>query len=387
MPRAIYLDDHATTRCDPAVVDAMVPYFLEHFGNAGSRTHSHGHTARAAVELARARVAATIGGDPREVVFTSGATESDNLAVLGVMRAAGRGHLVVSAIEHKAVLDPARVWEREGGLLTVVPPDASGRVCPDRIAEALRPDTVLVSVMLANNEVGTIQPVAEVAARCRERGVLVHTDAAQAVGKIPVDVRALGVDLLSLSAHKMYGPKGIGALWVRRGRPRVSIAPLMYGGGQERGLRPGTLPVPLIVGFGVACQRVDADHADGSLAAVARRRDRLLEILRAAVPDLQVNGSMEHRLPNNLHVALPGVDAAALMMAVRPIAFSAGSACTSESLEPSYVLAAMGVPRDVAAASFRLGLGRFTTDDDVEEAGAAIAAAAGRVRALSGLIE
>ena len=366
--RPIYLDHHATTPCDPAVVAAMLPYFTERFGNAASRSHVYGSEAKAGVELAREQIANLIGASPKELVFTSGATEADNLAVLGVARQAGRGHVVVSAIEHKAVLDAAKQLQREGFEVSVLQVDAAGQVRPSDLQRVLRDDTVLVSVMLANNEVGSVQPIAELAALLASHPAHLHTDATQAPGRLPIDVATLGVDLMSLSAHKMYGPKGVGALFVRRGRPRVRVAPLLHGGGHERGMRSGTLPVPLCVGMGKAAELAAADIAAGRPAQIAELRDRLWEGLRT-LDDVAMNGHPTARLSNNLNVTVRGVESSALLMAIRTqIACSTGSACSSATLEPSYVLRAMGVSDDDAHSSLRFGLGRSTTASEVDQA-------------------
>ncbi len=388
MPRPIYLDNHSTTPCDPRVVDAMLPYFTEKFGNAASRTHTYGFEAKAATEHARGLVASLIGASPKEVVFTSGATEADDLAVLGVARAnAARGkHVVTTRIEHKAVLDSGAQLEREGFEVTYVDPNQQGIVPADAVMAAVRDDTVLVSVMLANNEIGTVQPVAEIGAACRERGVLVHTDAVQAVGRLPIDVAAMNVDLLSMSAHKMYGPKGIGALWVRRGRPRVRVEPILHGGGHERGMRSGTLPVPLIVGFGMAAKLAAEDLAGDAMNEVRRLRDRLWAGLSAKVDGAHMNGSAEHRLPNNLNISIERVEGEALLMGIRrDVACSSGSACTSATLEPSYVLRAIGVSDLLAHSSIRFGLGRFNTEAEIDRAIEVVAAKVTELRAMSPL--
>lgn len=362
--RSVYLDYHATTPADPRVVEAMLPFFTERFGNPASSSHEYGWEARAAVEEARREVAALVGATAREIVFTSGATESNNLALKGVARAlpAGRRHLVVSAIEHKSVLEAARSLEADGWRLDVVPVHPDGRVNLDALSAAVTSETAIVSVMAANNEIGTIQPTVEVAAIAHAAGALVHVDAAQAAGKIPVDVNADGIDLLALTAHKMYGPKGTGALFVRK---RTPIEPLMHGGGHERNLRSGTLNVPGIVGLGVACRL-----ARSEMAAEAERlralRDRLLEGLRDAIGGLTVNGSMAYRLPHNLHITIDGVDGESLIIAITDIAVSSGSACSSPSATPSHVLAAIMDAEAAARASIRFGLGRFTTAEEIE---------------------
>ena len=363
----IYLDNHATTRTDPRVLDAMLPYFTEHYGNAASRTHSFGWKAEEAVELARSQVAALIGAEAKEIIFTSGATESDNLAIKGAARMQRRqgNHIVTVQTEHHAVLDPCRRLQSEGFDVTFLPVDRFGRVTQDQVADALTPRTILVSVMLANNEVGTLQPVAEIGKLCKERGVLLHTDATQAAGKVPIDVETLHADLISLSAHKMYGPKGVGALYVRRRSPHVRLEPLFDGGGHERGMRSGTLPVPNIVGFGAACG-LAADALAAEPRHVRSLRDRLHEGLLANIPDITLNGHPDLRLPNNLNLSFPGVRGDALLMALKTIAVSSGSACTSASVEPSYVLRALGVPDDLAHSSIRFGLGRFNTEEEID---------------------
>ena len=388
MADIIYMDNHATTRLDPRVLEAMMPYLTTEYGNASSRTHPLGWRAEEAVTRARGQVARAIHADPKEIHFTSGATESNNLALRGALRsAAERGdHLVTVATEHASVLDVVRALEEEGASATILPVDRGGRVRPEAVTEAITPRTVLVSVMAANNEVGTIQPVEAIGAACKERGVLFHVDAAQAAGKIPIDVQAAGIDLLSISAHKVYGPKGAGALYVRRKNPRVLLTAMLHGGGQERGLRPGTLNVPGIVGLGAA---VALAHA--SLADEARRlrglRDRLQAGLVARVPDIAVNGDPEERLPHNLNVSFVGVEGEALLLALEGIAVSSGSACTSEKREPSHVLKAMGVSDEMAQTSIRFGLGRFNTDAEVDEVIARVAEAVARLRAISPLYD
>ena len=362
----IYMDNHATTPVDPRVLDAMLPYFREEFGNASSKSHPFGWHAEEAVEEARAQVASLIGASPKEIVWTSGATESNNLAIKGVAEFhAGKGkHLVTVATEHKAVLDSMHALERHGWSVTVLPVDRDGRLDPAQLRAALRPDTVLVSVMHANNETGVIQPIAEIGAITRAAGVLFHCDAVQSAGKIPFDVEQAQVDLASLSAHKLYGPKGVGALYVRR-KPRARLTAQMDGGGHERGFRSGTLNVPGIVGFGKACALAAAER-EAEAARVLALRERLRRGLEAGLDLLTVNGSLEHRLPGNLNVSFAYVEGEAMMMAIKDVAVSSGSACTSASLEPSYVLRAMGVGDDLAHSSIRFGLGRFTTEEEVD---------------------
>ncbi len=380
----IYMDNNATTRTDPRVLEAMLPYFTEFYGNAASRTHSFGRQAEEAVEKARAEVAGLIGAHPREIVFTSGATESNNLALKGavaMVRSRGR-HVITAATEHHAVLDPLRRLQHEGFELTVLGVDRYGQVSVEQVREALTDQTILVSIMAANNEVGTLQPVRDIGRLCKERGVLFHTDAAQAAGKIPLDVEEMGIDLLSLSAHKMYGPKGVGALYVRRSNPRVRLEPQMDGGGHERGLRSGTLPVPLIVGFGRACVLCGEE-----MEAEARRLRDLREQLRAGIQDelegVTLNGPPDQRLPGNLNLSFAWVQGEALLVSMRDVALSSGSACTSASVEPSYVLRAMGVPDDLAHGSLRFGLGRFTTPEEVQYVIGEVVRAVRHLRALS----
>ncbi len=364
----IYLDNHATTAVDPRVVEEMLPYFTEHFGNAASRNHSFGWAAREGVELARERVADLIGATPKEIVWTSGATESDNLAVKGVARYYEKKgkHIVTVATEHKAILDSCHALEREGWEVTYLGVDSEGLISLDELKAAIRPDTTLVSVMFANNEIGVVQPITEIGAICREAGVLFHCDAVQALGRIPIDVKAMKIDLLSISAHKMYGPKGVGALFVRRGRPRVRLQPLIDGGGHERGLRSGTLAVPSLVGLGKAAELARLDLENGEIERVRALRDRLWAGLQENLDELYLNGSWDHRLPNNLNVSFAYVEGEAMMMGIKQIACSSGSACTSASLEPSYVLRAMGVDVELAHTSIRFGLGRFTTDEEID---------------------
>ncbi len=374
----IHLDHHATTPCDPRVVAAMRPFWSEEFGNPASASHAFGWRAEAAVEQAREEIARAIGAaDPREIVFTSGATESDNLALQGVLRARGAGgaHLVTAATEHPAVLDTARALAKQGTALTVLPVDGEGRVDPDAVARALARETALVSVMAANGEIGTLAPLAEIAAHCRARGVLFHSDAAQAVGKIPLDVEALGIDLLSLSAHKLYGPKGVGVLYVRRRRAsgeRIALAPLLHGGGQERGMRSGTLPAALIVGFARAVSLAVAERS-AEAERLVRLRERMLARLRERAGGLALNGALAARLPGNLNVAFEGVSADAVIARLPDVALSTGSACSSAKPKPSHVLTALGLAPARIAGSLRIGLGRFTTEAEVDRAADRIA--------------
>ncbi|HWC98380.1 MAG TPA: IscS subfamily cysteine desulfurase [Candidatus Sulfopaludibacter sp.] len=377
----IYLDNHATTPVDPRVLQAMLPYFTEKFGNAASRGHRFGWEAEKAVDLARRRLAHLANATAREIIFTSGATESNNLALKGAMEAArARGrHLVTMATEHKAVLDAVKHLERDGCHATVLPPRPDGLLDLDALRQALRPDTVLVSVMYANNEIGTVQPVAEIGALCHERGVLFHCDAVQAFGKIPVDVERDQIDLMSMSAHKLYGPKGVGALYVRKRNPRVLVAAQMDGGGHEGGMRSGTLNVPGIVGFGEACGLCSREMADEAIHE-AQLRDRLKAGLMAGLEGVEINGTMERRLPGNLNVSIAGVDAETLLIALPDIALSTGSACTSATVEPSHVLKALGLSRDRAHSSVRFGLGRFNTEAEVDAALSKILAAVAKLR-------
>jgi cysteine desulfurase len=383
--RPIYLDNHATTPVDPAVAAAMLAFFTQKFGNPSSRSHAYGQEAHVAVEAARQQVASLIGALPEEIVFTSGATESDNLALRGAARAqAERGrHLVTSVLEHSAVLEPCRTLEREGFEVSRVEAGGDGVVDPAEVARLLRPDTILVSLMAANNEVGTLQPVAEVGALCRERGILFHSDAVQALGRIPVDVAAWPVDLMSLSAHKMYGPKGTGALYVRRGRrPRLRIQAQAEGGGQERGLRSGTLNVPGIVGFGVASTLARNALAEGEPDRILVLRDRLLRGLEQRLDGVHRNGSMEKRLPGNLHVSIERVEAEILVQSLgQRVALSAGAACSEAGGKGSHVLRAMGLPDERVYGALRFGLGRYNTDAEVDAAVEDVAEAVREARA------
>lgn len=392
--KPVYMDNHATTRVDPRVVEAMLPYYTEVYGNAGSTSHPFGWDAKEAVDAARASIASAIGAKEKEIVFTSGATESNNLALRGVAdRQRRRGnHLISVETEHRAVLDPLeRLGRRdfEVTLLKVHPnggPDA-GWLDPQAVAEAIRDDTLLVSVMLANNEVGTIFPIAEIGRICRQRGVLLHCDATQAVGRLPVDVEALNVDLMSFTAHKLYGPKGIGALYVRRRAPAVRLVPQIDGGGQEGGMRSGTLNVPAIVGFARALE-LCLDEMSGEVERLAALRDRLFAGLCEAIDGVSLNGpplAPERRLPNNLNSSFADVDGEALMMSMKDLAVSSGSACTSANPEPSHVLRALGLSEDATRASLRFGLGRFNTADEVEFAVGAVAEAVTRLRKMSSL--
>jgi cysteine desulfurase len=384
----IYLDHQSTTPLDPRVVEAMLPYLTERFGHPHSRSHAFGWEAEKAVEVARARVADLLHAEPREIVFTSGSTEADNLALKGAAEFYGsygqRGrHVVTTAIENRPVLDScAWLEERRGFRVTRMRPDAAGRVAPEAIAAAIEPDTVLVSVQWANHEVGTVQPIAEIAALCRDRGVLLHSDASQAGAWLDLDVAAAGVALLSLSANKMFGPKGAGALYVRRKDPRVRVAPLLHGGDHERGMRSGTPDVPALVGFGVAAE-IARTQWTADAERVAALRDRFESALRASLDGIAVNGSTTHRLPNNSNLSFDGVEGEALLVSVPDVAASTGSACTSATQEPSHVLEALGLPRSASQSSVRFSLGRPTTSDEIDRAISRIRETVPRLRALS----
>ncbi|HLK47493.1 MAG TPA: IscS subfamily cysteine desulfurase [Bryobacteraceae bacterium] len=384
MHKPIYLDHHATTPVDPRVLEAMLPYFGPKFGNAASRTHRFGWEAEKAVEHARRQIAALIGAEPREIIFTSGATESNNLALKGVMEAfRGRGnHLVTMATEHRAVLDPVRHLEKRGVAVTVLPPRSDGRIDLDRLREAIRPETVLASVMFANNEIGVLQPIAEIGAICREHGIVFHCDAAQALGKVSIEVEDQNIDLISLTAHKIYGPKGIGALYVRRRAPRAPLVAQMDGGGHESGYRSGTLNVPAIAGFGAACQ-ICATEMDSERARIRGLRDRLSGKLESELDGVTVNGSREHRLAGNLNVSFGSVDAAALLLSLPDVALSTGSACSSAAPEPSHVLKALGLTPEAVRGAVRFGVGRFNTEEEIDFAAARVIEAVKKLRSES----
>lgn len=378
MTTPIYLDHHATTPVDPRVLEAMLPCLGDDFGNASSRHHAYGRRAAARVEQAREQVAEAIGARYPEVIFTSGATESNALAIKGVAHARPGAHLVTTAIEHRAVLDTCRRLERDGWRLTIVPVDRHGRVDPDDVQRALAPDTVLVSVMAANNEIGTIQPLARIGAAVRASQALFHVDATQAIGRMELDVEAASIDLLSLSAHKIYGPKGVGALYVRRRPRRVQLLALVEGGGQEDGLRPGTLNVPGIVGLGAACELALACRAEETARLLALR-ERLLGHLAGALDGLTVNGHPEHRLAGNLNVGIDGIEAEALLVGLPEVALSAGAACSSASVRPSHVLEAIGAAGAAGGAALRFGIGRYNTAGEIDRAARLVIE---RVRAL-----
>jgi cysteine desulfurase len=384
----IYMDYHATTPVDQRVVEAMLPYFTERFGNAASRNHSFGWEAEEAVETARKQVADLIGAHSKEIVFTSGATESDNLAIKGaaeMYREKGT-HIVTCVTEHKAVIDTCKRLEKHGYRVTYLPVGKDGRIDLDGLRAAITDRTILISVMAANNEIGIIQPLAEIGAIAKEKGILLHTDAVQAVGKIPVNVNELKVDLAAISSHKMYGPKGVGALYVRRRNPRVLLSPAIDGGGHERGMRSGTLNVPGIVGFGKAAELCRLEMA-ADAARMAALRDRLNQKLHEGLTEIYVNGSMEHRLPHNLNVSFAYVEGESLLMGINDVAVSSGSACTSASLEPSYVLKALGAGDDLAHSSIRFGLGRWTTEEEVDYVASKLIAVVTRLREMSPLYE
>ena len=364
----IYLDYQATTPMDPRVLEAMMPYFTHQFGNPHSRSHSYGWEAEEGVEKARGQVAKLIGADEKEVIFTSGATESNNLAIRGVAEfyKDRKNHIVTTVTEHKCVLDTCRHLEQSGFEVTYLPVQKNGLIDLDALRAAVTDKTVVVSVMAVNNEIGVIQPLAEIGKICREKKAFFHTDAAQAAGKIALDVEAMNIDLMSISGHKIYGPKGIGALYVRR-KPRVRLVPLIVGGGQERGFRSGTLPTPLCVGLGEAAE-IAMKEMDGEAKRLAKLQARLLKGLQDRLPEIFVNGDLEHRIPGNLNISFAYVEGESLMMGIKNLAVSSGSACTSASLEPSYVLRALGVEEELAHTSLRLGLGRFTTEHEVDTA-------------------
>lgn len=384
----VYMDNNSTTPCDPRVVEAMLPYFTEKFGNAASRNHAFGWQAEEAVENAREQVAELIGASPKEIIFTSGATESNNLAIKGVasMYRKKGNHIITCVTEHKAVIDPLKRLERDGWNVTWLAVDPEGRVDPRQVREAITEQTVLVSIMVANNEVGTIQPIAEIGAICKEKGVLFHTDAVQAAGKIPLDVQKMGIDLLSLSGHKMYGPKGVGALYVRRKDPRVRLDAIQDGGGHERGMRSGTLAVPLIVGLGAAAEIARKEMPEES-ARLLNLRERLRQGIMGQLDHVEVNGHPSERLPGNMNLSFGFVEGEGLMMGIKDIAVSSGSACTSASLEPSYVLKALGADDERAHSSIRFGIGRFNTEEEIDFVIRDVVRAVNHLREMSPLYE
>jgi cysteine desulfurase len=384
----IYFDNHATTQVDPRVVQAMLPYFTDKFGNAASRNHAFGWAGEEAVENARAQVASLIGATPKEIIFTSGATESDNLMIKGVaeMYREKGNHIITQAIEHKAVLDTCKRLEKDGFEVTYLPVQRDGRVDPEDVRKAVTPKTILITVMYANNEIGIINPIAEIGKIAKERGIFFAVDGVQAVGKIPVDVQKDNIDLLAISAHKLYGPKGVGALYVRRRNPRVQLAAIIDGGGHERGMRSGTLNVPGIVGLGAACEIAQKEMPEESVR-LRNLRERLRVGLETKLDEVFINGSMEHRLPNNLNMSFAYFEGESLLMGINDIAVSSGSACTSATLEPSYVLKALGVGEDLAHTSIRFGLGRFNTEEEVDYVTEKMVQVVTKLRELSPLYE
>jgi len=388
MKMPIYMDNHATTQMDPRVFEAMKPYFIDIFGNAASRNHQFGWEAEEAVDKARKQIADLIGATPKEIVFTSGATESNNLALKGVaeMYAERGNHIITQAIEHKAVLDTCKRLEKDGVRVTYLPVKTDGRIDLDQLRDAITDKTILISIMYANNEIGAVQPMAEIAKIAKEKGILFHSDAVQAIGKIPVNVIADGIDILSLTAHKLYGPKGVGALYVRRRNPRVQITAQMDGGGHERGMRSGTLNVPGIVGLGAACEIAHKDMVEET-KKVMFLRDKLKDKLTSELDEVYINGSWEHRLPHNLNISFNYVEGESLLMGINDIAVSSGSACTSATLEPSYVLKALGAGDDLAHSSIRFGLGRFNTEEEVDYVAAKVIDVVRKLRELSPLYE
>ncbi|ABK45553.1 cysteine desulfurase IscS [Magnetococcus marinus MC-1] len=387
MSMPIYMDYQATTPMDPRVFEAMTPWFVEKFGNPASRSHPYGWEADTAVENARQQVASSIGADPREIIFTSGATESDNLAIAGVAKFyKDKGnHIITPVTEHKAVLDTCRYLEQEGFEVTYLPVQKDGLVNMAELEAAITDKTVLVSIMAVNNEIGVIQPLAQIGALCRRKKVFFHCDAAQGVGKMPIDVNEMNIDLMSISGHKIYGPKGIGALYVRR-RPRVRVNAIIHGGGHERGMRSGTLSTPLIVGLGEAC-RLATEEMVVEEARVLRLREKLRTALESQMTHVQTNGSLEHRIAGNLNISFEYVEGESMMMAIKDVAVSSGSACTSASLEPSYVLRSLGLNDEMAHTSIRFGLGRFTTEEEVDAVIKIVTGAVDKLREMSPLWE
>jgi cysteine desulfurase len=384
----IYMDNHATTPVDPRVLEEMLPYFTDKFGNAASRNHAFGWAAEEAVELSRERIAKLIGATTKEIVFTSGATESDNLAIKGVaeMYREKGNHIITAVTEHKAVLDTCKRLEKYGYRVTYLPVQKDGLVDLEDLKRAMDDKTILVTIMAANNEIGVLQPWAEIGKLCRERGVIFHTDATQAVGKVPIDVNKQNIDLMSISAHKMYGPKGVGALYVRRKHPRVQISPIIDGGGHERGMRSGTLNVPGIVGLGKACA-IATEEMPRESCHLAGLRNRLRDKIMGRLDEVYINGSMEHRLPGNLNISFAYVEGESLLMGINDVAVSSGSACTSATLEPSYVLKALGTGDDLAHSSIRFGIGRFNTEAEVDYVADRVSETVERLRELSPLYE
>jgi cysteine desulfurase len=388
MKLPIYMDNHATTPVDPRVLQAMTPFFTNVFGNSASRNHSFGWEAEEATEKARKQIASIIGATAKEIVFTSGATESNNLAIKGVaeMYAEKGNHIITAATEHKAVLDTCKRLEKDGVRVTYLPVQQNGLVDLDQLRAAITDKTILITIMYANNEIGVLQPIAEIGKLAKERGILFHTDATQAVGKVPVDAAKDNIDLMSISAHKMYGPKGVGALYVRRRNPRVQLTAQIDGGGHERGMRSGTLNVPGIVGLGAACEFAQKEMPEES-KRMSYLRDKLKDRLLAGLDEVYINGTMEHRLPNNLNISFAYVEGESLLMGINDVAVSSGSACTSATLEPSYVLKALGAGDDLAHSSIRFGLGRFNTEEEVDYVAAKVVDVVKKLRELSPLYE
>jgi cysteine desulfurase len=388
MKTPIYLDNHATTQMDPRVLDAMLPYFTQYFGNAASRNHEFGWVAEQAVDKARKQIADLIGASPREIIFTSGATESDNLAIKGVaeMYAEKGNHIITAATEHKAVLDTCKKLEKNGYRVTYLPVKGDGLIDLDMLRESITDKTILVTIMYANNEIGVLQPVAEIGKICREKGVLFHTDGVQAIGKVPVDVNRDNIDLMSITAHKLYGPKGVGALYVRRKNPRVQLTAQMDGGGHERGMRSGTLNVPGIVGLGEACAICQREMPEET-KRLMYLRDKLRNKLESELDEVYLNGSWEHRLPHSLNLSFAYVEGESLLMGINDVAVSSGSACTSATLEPSYVLKALGLGDDIAHSSIRFGIGRFNTEEEIDYVADKLVTVVRKLRELSPLYE
>jgi len=384
----IYMDNHATTPTDPRVLEEMLPFFMEKFGNAASRNHSFGWAGEEGVETARERIAKLIGATPKEIIFTSGATESDNLAIKGVaeMYREKGNHIITAVTEHKAVLDTCKRLEKNGYRVTYLAVQKDGLINLEELKRAMDDKTILVTIMAANNEIGVVQPLAEIGKLCHERGVIFHSDATQAVGKIPIDVNKMNIDLMSISGHKMYGPKGVGALYVRRKNPRVQISAIIDGGGHERGMRSGTLNVPGIVGLGKACA-IATEEMSYEAAKLTALRERLRDRIMNRLDETYINGSMEHRLPGNLNISFAYVEGESLLMGINDIAVSSGSACTSATLEPSYVLKALGAGDDLAHSSIRFGIGRFNTEEEVDYVADRVIETVERLRELSPLYE
>ncbi len=386
--RKIYLDNNATTRVDPRVVEAMLPFFTEKFGNAASRNHSFGWEAEEGVETGRRQIAEVIGADSKEIIFTSGATESNNIAIKGVAAMYGEKgkHIITQVTEHKAVIDPCKYLEQHGFRVTFLPVDKTGTVDLNQLKDAMTPDTILVSIMHGNNEIGTIQPVAEIGKLCKERDVLFHTDCCQTFGKVKIDVQAMGIDLLSMSGHKIHGPKGVGALYVRRKKPRVRCEAVLHGGGHERGMRSGTLNVPGIVGLGKAAE-LCREHFDTEVARLKALRDRLLTKITTQLDEVYLNGHATNRTPNNANISFAYVEGESLMMGFADVAVSSGSACTSASLEPSYVLKSLGVGDELAHSSIRFSVSRFNTEEEIDYVAEKVVRAVRKLREMSPLYE